>query len=324
MAASDAASHAIQPFEIITRAIVRLPGREEAMEHAQPVHPRSPELSQHFLRPEAASRLVASLPLRRGILVVEIGAGAGALTEALATAGFRVIAIEKDARLFRSLRARFIGRTNVECHHADALTFPLPRGPYAVVANLPYGITSAIVRRLLSAAPPPVEAFLVVQAEAAAKFAGTPEESMFSLLHKPWFDFAVMRRVPRGAFEPRPRVRSAVLRISRREAPLVDDASARAYRRFVASTFGARGDTVRATLKRRLSHRQMLRLARDSGFALSARPSQLTFDQWLMIFRFQEHCCSGRDPAVVIYAGDRSARKSTIARLNSGWTTAVR
>ena len=147
---------------------------------------------------------------------------------------------------------------------------------------------------------------------------------MFSLLHKPWFDLAVVRRVPRAAFAPRPRVRSAALRIRRREAPLVDDASARAYRRFVASTFGARGATVRAALKARLSHRQMLRLARDGGFALAARPSQLTFDQWLRIFRFQEHCCSGRDPAVLVYAGERSARNSSTARFSSGVTTAVR
>ena len=131
-----------------------------------------------------------------------------------ADGGFNVIAIEKDARLFRSLRARFIGRTNVECHRGDAVTFRLPSGAFSVVSNVPYAATAAIVRRLLDAPGPPQEALLVLQREAAWKFAGVPRETLFSLQHKPWFDMRVVGGVPRDAFVPRPRVASSLLRIT--------------------------------------------------------------------------------------------------------------
>jgi 23S rRNA (adenine-N6)-dimethyltransferase len=228
------------------------------------------------------------------MLVIEIGAGDGALTQALVDAGCRVIAIEKDARLYRALRSRFIGRTNVECHHADALTWPLPRAPYAVVANLPFGITSAVVRRLLSARTPPEQAWLVVQGEAAEKFAGRPRTTAFSLLHAPWFALDVPMRLSRDAFEPRPRVSAALLHVARRTQPLLTRAEAPDYRAFVRSTFGARD--MRSALHGCATRRQAVRLAREIGFSLWAPPPELTFDQWLRVFRFLAHQRSGRDP----------------------------
>src|ERR1700682_2064821 len=98
--------------------------------------------------------------------------GGGGLTEALADAGLRVVAVETDSRLYGLVRERFARRPEVACHHADFLTFPLPATPYCVVSNVPYAITAALVRRLLHAARPPDEALLIVQREAAEKFAG--------------------------------------------------------------------------------------------------------------------------------------------------------
>jgi 23S rRNA (adenine-N6)-dimethyltransferase len=127
---------------------------------------RRPELSQHYLRSAGVARaLVRRLPFAPGGLVVEPGAGDGVLTAALCDAGYRVLAIEKDARLYDALRARFDGRPDVECVRADFLTFRLPSTGYRVVSNVPYGITAAVVRKLLHAARPPDDAVLIVQRE---------------------------------------------------------------------------------------------------------------------------------------------------------------
>jgi 23S rRNA (adenine-N6)-dimethyltransferase len=264
-------------------------------------HPRfeiRPELSQHFFHdPAVVRRLVDGLAIRTRT-VIEIGAGTGVITEALADGGFRVIAIERDARLFRALRARLIGRTNVECHHSDALRFPLPREPYTVVSNVPFGISAALVRRLMSAQHSPEDAFLVLQLEAAEKFAGTPRETLFSLLAKPSFDTAILRRFRRVDFDPPPRVRTALLHIHRRERPLLDAASRARYGRFVAGVFGA-SPRAGAALRTRLTREQVRRLARDLAFSPDADIRALTFPQWLAIFRFYENVCLGRDPTAM-------------------------
>ena len=255
-----------------------------------------PELSQHFFRDLAfARRTIGKLPIATH-LVLDIGAGTGIITEALAERGFRVIAIEKDARLFRSLRARFIGRTNVECHHSDALRFPLPGEPYSVVSNVPFGISAALVRRLVTVQHPPRDAFLVLQTEAAEKYAGTPRETLFSLLAKPSFEMAIERRFRRIDFDPVPRVRTAMLHIRRRERSLLDGASRGRYARFVRGVFGASPQAGMA-LRTRFTREQVRRLANDLGFARDGRIHALTFPQWLAIFRFYENICLGRDPA---------------------------
>jgi 23S rRNA (adenine-N6)-dimethyltransferase len=258
---------------------------------------RRPELSQHFLRDAATARaIVRRMALPAGELVVEAGAGDGLLTEALADAGFHVLAIEQDERLCGLLRQRLAGRPNVACHRADFLTFPLPTTPYRVVSNVPYAITAALVRKLLHAARPPDDAILIVQREAAEKFAGTPRETQFSLLHKPWFEISIAGAVARRDFVPAPRVHSVLLRIRRRDAPLIADRSAPTYRSFITTTFGHGAPEVSRALRRYLTVQQVKRLGHDFGFSRDCRASQLTFDQWLNVFRFVEHECLGHDP----------------------------
>ena len=264
--------------------------------HDHRIIDRRPELSQHFLSAAAARAIVRRLPTGNGGLVIEPGAGDGALTIALADAGLRVVAIEKDARFYHRLRERFAENPQIACHHADFLAFPLPAAPYRVVSNVPYGITAALVRKLLRATRPPDDALLIVQREAAEKFAGTPRETLFSLLHKPWFDIAIAGGVSRGDFTPPPRVASALLRITRRDDPLVGAAGATRYRTFVREAFGHGAPEASRALRRYVTARQFRRLGDDLGFARTCRASQLTFEQWLGVFRFVEHECLGHDP----------------------------
>ncbi len=275
---------------------------------------RRPELSQHFLHDGAARQLVRWLGLPPGALVIEPGAGDGALTQALADAGCRVLAVEKDERLYEQLRRRFAGRRGIACRHGDFLAMQLPRTAYRVVSNVPYGITAAVVRRLLDALRPPEEAALVVQREAAEKFAGAPFETRFSLLYKPWFEISIECGVPRRCFEPPPRVRSVLMRIRPRAAPLVEAGRAYAYRRFIVEAFGQGGAEASRGLRRFVTARQLARLRRDVGFTADARPSDLAFSQWLAIFRFVEHECLGHDPT-----WPDAGRGTRDARSGKGW-----
>jgi 23S rRNA (adenine-N6)-dimethyltransferase len=245
--------------------------------------------SQHFLRDAALARaLVERTGVRPGTTVFEPGAGTGILTQALADRGCRVVAVERDPRLFRALRARFIGRTNVECHLGDALDVPLPRGPYAVVANVPFAITAALVRRLLDARHAPEQAWLIVQREAAEKYAGVPRMTLFALHHAPLFDIDLVAALPRDHFRPPPSVDCALLRVRRRNPPLLQASALAPYRALVRAAFGRHEPDVRRSLRTFFTPTQLRRLSRDLGFPLDARAHELRSEHWLGLWRFLE------------------------------------
>jgi 23S rRNA (adenine-N6)-dimethyltransferase len=260
--------------------------------------PRRAELSQHFLRSASlAAELVARSSIVPSDLVVEIGPGRGVLTRALARASGHVRAIELDARLARELREA-VDAPNVEVVRGDFLRTPLPDEPYRVLANIPFARTADIVRRLTDGKRPPEDAYLIVQREAAERYAGGPyaDESVTSLSLKPWWHAEIVRRLRRTDFDPPPRVDPVMLWLGRRARPLVADVETRRYRSFVDGAFG-RGRSVRSALRRELTAEQIRRLARDLRFELKAPPSALSFDQWLGLFRFASLAGRGAPPA---------------------------
>lgn len=144
--------------------------------------------------------------VRPGELVLDLGAGHGALTEPLRAAGARVIAVELDRRALRVLRTRFDGDERVKVVDGDLLTVALPRRPYRVVANLPFATTTATLRRLL-ASRTLTRADLVVQRGAAI---GWSQRRLRR------FDARIGRRIPAHRFRPAPSVDAAVLVLTRR------------------------------------------------------------------------------------------------------------
>jgi 23S rRNA (adenine-N6)-dimethyltransferase len=141
---------------------------------------------------------------------------------------------------------------------------------------------------LRDAERPPGEAFLILQSEAAGRFAGRPAgvETRQSLLLKPRWHVEVVRRLARTDFDPPPSVDSVVMWMARRGTPLIPRSEERLYRRLVNEAFGGAGTDVAAGLQKFLSRSQITRLARDLGFRITDKPSSLTFDQWLGVFRF--------------------------------------
>ena len=198
---------------------------------------RRRSLGQNFLRPERADQLVESAAFDAGDLVVEIGAGRGALTYALARRGVQVVALEKDPHWADSLR-REVERRGVDgavrVVRCDALDYRLPRRPYRVIGSLPFGATTAILRHLLD--DPDsflVRADLIVQWEVARKRAVMPPSTLLSTTWAPWWSFEVVRRIPAAAFRPVPSVDAAVLRVTRRDPPLLPLSMAGPYASFV-------------------------------------------------------------------------------------------
>ena len=252
--------------------------------------PRRAELSQHFLRSRAlASSLIAQAAISSHDVVVEIGSGRGILTTELARRCRKLVAVELDDRLCHVLRERFSRDAHVSIVHKDFLRLELPDAPYKVVGNIPFSRTAAIVRRLVDGPSPPKDAYLVVQREAAERFAGRPyaPETLPSLLLKPWWQVEIIRRLRRTDFDPPPDVDSVVLWLARRARALVDPSQRADYRRFVSASFGRRGRTVGRCLRSEFTRRQLHRLSDDLRFDLSTPPSGLTFDQWLGLFRFR-------------------------------------
>lgn len=167
----------------------------------------------HRLDPDWAARLVADAGLARGALVVDVGAGTGAITAALVAAGARVVAVEAHPGRARTLRARF-RHDDVTVVHADAVDLRLPRRPYHVVANLPFAIGAPVLRRLVQPGSRLVNAHVVLQEQVARRWAGF--DAPGAARWRRDFDASLGPRVPRRAFTPPPRVDARVLRIRRR------------------------------------------------------------------------------------------------------------
>lgn len=178
-------------------------------------------LGQNFMvDPGALHRMALAADLAAGDAVLEIGAGLGELTETLAATARRVVALEIDGRFIGELERRFAATPNVEVVQADILQADLrallgeDAAGYKAVANLPYYITSAIIRALLEADTPPSLIVITVQAEVAERMAARPPDMSLLALGVQFYGTPeVVGRLGPEVFYPRPGVESAVVRI---------------------------------------------------------------------------------------------------------------
>lgn len=227
--------------------------------------------SQHFLRTSAlAAELVADAGIGANDLVLDIGAGSGRLTAQLALRARQVVAIELDPRWAARLRGRW---TNVHLLEGDVVEAELPTEPFRVVANLPFGGTTEIMRMLLDDPRVPlIRADLVVEWDVARKRACPWPSTLNGVLWGAWYRFSVLRRLAASAFDPPPAVAAGVLAIERRERPLVEESAWQDYRRFVAAGFRRGTAAV-------VPHRAL----RSVG-GRRTQPRELDAHQWARLF----------------------------------------
>jgi 23S rRNA (adenine-N6)-dimethyltransferase len=247
-------------------------------------------LAQNFLRsPRLVRRLVSAAAIGANDMVYEIGPGKGIITAELARAAKKVVGIEKDAGLARALRERFRTLDNVEIIEKDFLDYSVPPDRFKIFANIPYNVTADIVRKILCVGPTASDAYLIMQKEPARKFSGTPNETLFSLLAKPFFEFRVVTELRRTDFEPVPNVDSVLLHIAQRKCALLEKQDVIPYRNFVTYGFGRWKRHLRSAFKHVFTYKQWKRLSRDLRFPLNATPTQLTFEQWLGLYHGFRH-----------------------------------
>jgi len=259
-------------------------------------------LGQHFLNSRhVLEQIISAAEIKDGETVLEIGPGTGVLTAALLNAGAKVVAVEKDDRAHEILKEKFptecaSGQLNII--HGDILdddiftirSSPLSKaseGSYAIVANIPYYITGAILEKFLEHEPRPNRMVLLVQKEVAERIvARDGKESVLSISVKAFGTPRIIAKVPRGAFTPAPKVDSAILAI--------DDISGAHFQWNYSPNIKRLFDLVRAGfahkrkfLKRNLeaiANREHLNKAwKDLGLGDKTRAEDLTIGQWLSL-----------------------------------------
>lgn len=241
--------------------------------------------SQNFLRrPEFVANLVEKVDISGSDLVVEIGPGKGIITQELARRANRVIAVEIDQRLTMELQASLRGLDNVKVIQADFLRWQLPQEPYKVFSNIPFNMTADIVRRLTEDRNPPQTAYLTMQDKAAFRFMGEPKDSQTSILLKPWFKIYIVTNIDRREFTPVPKINAVLVEFRRREQPLVEPEFRQWFRDFVVYGYNQWQPTILDAFKKIFSPKQRSIVERELGIR-GVKPSDLTFDQWLRLFK---------------------------------------
>ena len=250
-------------------------------------------LGQNFLHdPNALEKIALTADLTSDDTVLEIGPGTGALTEVLARAASRVIAVELDERLRPILEERLAPYPNAEVIYQDILTVDVQalvgNGSYVVVANVPYYITSAIIRHLLENTHRPRRLVLTMQLEVAERLVAKPGDmSVLSVSAQFYAQTRIVTRLKPGVFWPRPEVDSAVVRMDTYSAPVVDVPSDALFFRVVRAGFSQKRKQLKNSLSDGLSLNSAAAVALLEAVSIDPRrrPETLTLEEWAAITR---------------------------------------
>jgi 16S rRNA (adenine1518-N6/adenine1519-N6)-dimethyltransferase len=249
-------------------------------------------LGQNFLTDPALRDAVADhAGLSPQDEVLEVGAGVGTLTIALARHARRVVAVELDGRLIPALRETLAGLENVEVVRTDILRFNVrsafPDGSEIVAGNIPYNLTGALIRKLLDDPPRPRRLSLVVQKEVAERWTASTGASLSTVAVQVFAEAKLQLTIPAAAFTPSPRVDSAVVRLDVRERPAVDVDDLNAFFRFVEAVFQGRRKQLGGTLGRISGTGSTAAGARlrEAGIDPERRPQTLNLVEWEALYK---------------------------------------
>jgi len=253
-------------------------------------------LGQHFLVDEAVlEHILSAAELGPGDIVVEVGPGLGILTEGLAKQRARVIAVELDSKLVALLKKRLAAFPDVKIVHADILKITpqrllqnnlpaseLVRG-YKVIANLPYYITSPVLRHFLEGESRPSEMVVMVQKEVGEAIAATPGKmSLLSVKTQFYSKPAIISYVPAASFYPPPKVDSVILRMDVYSRPPIEISDVAGFFDIVMHGFSAPRKQLRNSLAHSLGMPpgQVVSLLEKDGIEGKRRAETLSLEEW--------------------------------------------
>jgi 16S rRNA (adenine1518-N6/adenine1519-N6)-dimethyltransferase len=245
-------------------------------------------LGQNFLVDTSALvRVLEAAEIDAESSVLEIGPGLGALTRLLARRARRVVAVELDINLLPPLYQVLAPYSNVEIVQGDILAHDPARlmgeAGYRVVANIPYYITSALIRHLLEASLKPQRLVLTVQREVAERICAKPGGlSLLALSVQVYGEPQIMARIPAGAFYPAPKVDSAVVRVDLTDRPAIPPAELEAFFRLAKAGFSQKRKTLRNALAGglRLEKDAASTLLKTAGIDPKRRAETLSLEEW--------------------------------------------
>jgi len=258
-------------------------------------------LGQHFLIDEAVlERILSAAELSPGDIVVEIGPGLGVLTEGLARRGARVIAVELDSKLVALLKKRLATFPDVKVVRADILKVTprqllqnnitaseLAQG-YKVIANLPYYITSPVLRHFLEAQLRPSEMVVMVQKEVGEAIAAIPGKmSLLSVKTQFYSKPVIISYVPAASFYPPPKVDSVILRLDVYSRPPIEVSDVAGFFDIVIHGFSSPRKQLRNSLAHSLEmpSSQVASLLEKAGIEGKRRAETLNLEEWRELWK---------------------------------------
>lgn len=209
--------------------------------------------------------------------IVELGAGNGALTRELLNLGRSITAVEVDRRCLTRLRRQFGAR--VEIVAADMLRFDYGPRAHHIASNVPFAITTPVLRRLMPQAHWQT-AVLLLQWDVARKRAAVGGTTLLTASWWPWYEFALAQRVPAAAFEPMPTTDGGILTITRRTHPLVPHEERVGYQRMVREVFTGRGHGIAQILRGQLPQSAIRQWLSREGLGERRLPRDLNAANW--------------------------------------------
>ncbi len=242
------------------------------------------DMGQHFLIDESVLQTIADAPnIQSEDTIVEIGPGIGVLTKELLMQAGKVMAIELDERLIPLLETYVKDDPKLEVIQGNALKIPMPTDPYKIVANIPYHITSPLLRHVfLESEVHPASLTLLIQKEVAKKICDTEHAGLLTILVGLFGTAEMLIDVPPKSFLPPPKVDSAVIHINCFPKPL---ASAEELNRIFSLTklaFSQKRKMLSNSLGKQPNGAKMLK---NAGIDADRRPETLKIEEWVALAR---------------------------------------
>ncbi len=253
------------------------------------VHPKK-SLGQHWLYDSATlSAICDAAGVTADDTVLEIGPGLGTLTELLTERAGQVMAVEFDEALAADLAIR-VPADNLSVTHQDILQFDFTsmKPGYKIVANIPYYLTSNLVRVLSESTNPPARAVLLIQKEVAERVCAQPGNmSILSVTAQYYWEASLDVEVPAELFTPPPKVDSQVLVLRHRQSPLYEDVDTKQFFRLVKAGFSQKRKTLVNSLSGGLaiSKDEARSLLAAANIPENTRAQALSLDQWHILYK---------------------------------------